>query len=71
MCSYLSAIMHMLLLPKKVLKIIKTKQKKEKENNNDSYLGTEGKNCVVAQVTFYANKNNVFLSIEGSWGTPY
>ena len=56
---------------KKVLKIIKTKQKKEKENNNDSNLGTEGKNCVVAQVTFYANKNNVFLSIEGSWGTLY
>ena len=27
--------------------------------------------CVVAQLTFYANKNNVFLSIEGSWGSPY
>lgn len=38
-----------------------------KNNNNyDRKLGTEGKNCVVAQVTFYANKNNVFLSIEGN-----
>ena len=60
MCSYLSAIMHMLLLPKKVLKIIKTKQKKRKGKQQRQQFGNRRQKLCSCPSDFLCKQKQCF-----------